>query len=35
VRATIAGPVVAALALPRHVNVTELTIVPTEQVGAF
>lgn len=31
----VAGPVVAALSLPRHVNVSELTIVPTEQVGAF
>lgn len=30
----IAVPLVAALALPRHVNVSELTVVPTAQVAA-
>lgn len=31
----VAQAVVAALAVPPHVNISELTIVPTEQVGAL
>jgi NADP-dependent 3-hydroxy acid dehydrogenase YdfG len=31
----IAGPLVAALGLPRHVCVSELTVVPTAQVDAL
>lgn len=30
----VARSVVAALSVPRHVNITELTIVPTEQAAA-